>query len=159
MTKFNRSKAAAEFKSRIETERNFFLSNGMSSEDTETIIELSKEQYRADRIYYEHNISLYSYTDGMEEEGKSPFLVMSFDLPVKNEERMEYFYLNWIDTVENEKLRTYIATLKVEEKIILTEITLNKRSQNEVAARLGITRQTVAKVHERIISEIKNLML
>ena len=159
MTKFNRSKAAAEFKSRMETEKRFFLSNGMSDTDTEIILEFSKEQYRADRIYYEHNISLYSYTEGMEEEGKSPFIVMSFDIPAKKNVETEYIYLNWIETVKNEKLRTYIDSLKIEEKIILTEITLNKRSQCEVAERLGITRQTVAKIHKRIISEIKNLML
>lgn len=162
MKKFSYSKAYGEFNRYIEKERIYFLENGMSVEHTEMLIEYTKQQFRDDCAYNDHNISLYTFTEGMEEEGKSPFIVMSWDNGLKKNRKNnkdEYIYLNWIAAVKNQKLRTYLEAMSIEEKIILTELTLNKSTQIDVASHLGLSRQTVSKIHNRILDEIKNLLM
>ena len=162
MTKLNRAKAYKEFYNSIESERKFFMENGMSTEDTEIIVNYTTQQFKSDCVYNQHNISLYTYTSGMEEEGKSPFIVMAWNAGLKKTRRNhenEYIPLSWIDTVKNTKLRTYLEAMKIEEKIILTELTLNKRTQIDVASHLGLSRQTVSKIYNRILGEIKALLL
>ena len=161
MKKFSYSKAYSEFNCYIEKERAFFLENGMSAEHTEMLIEYTKQQFRDDCAYNDHNISLYNYTAGMEEEGKSPFIVMAWDTGLKrhrNNNDDGYIYLNWIETIKNEKLKEYFSSLSIEDKIILIEIFFNNKTQVELAEKLGISRQTVAKRYNRIFKEMKIAM-
>jgi len=161
MTTFNRAKAYNDFIKTLEKEKEFFMENGMSAEDTELVTEFTKQQYKDDRNYYEHNISLNIFTEGMEEEGKSPFLVMAWDVGLrkrKTDKKDEYIYLSWIETIKNEKLKEYLMSLKIEDKIILIEIFFNKKTQVELAEKLGISRQTVAKRYNKVFEEMKNTM-
>ena len=158
MTTFNRAKAYSDFIKTLEKEKEFFKENGMSAEDTEIIAEFTKQQYKDDRNYYEHNISLNIFTKGMEEEGRSPFLVMAWDVGLrkrKTDKKDEYIYLSWIETIKNEKLKDYLCSLSIEDKIIFIEIFFNKKTQVELAERLGISRQTVAKRYKKIFKEMQ----
>ena len=158
MKKFSRAVVYNEFYKSIESEKEFMLNNGMSAENVELIAEITKQQFKSDCVYNQHNISLYQYTADMEEEGRSPYIVLGWEATVKsNKKQEEYVYLNWIDTIKNNTLRTYFDALKIEEKIIFTEIFFNKRTKVEVAEHIGLTRQTVAKIYNRISEEIKGL--
>ena len=46
MTKLNRAKAYKEFYNSIESERNFFMENGMSEEETEIIVNYTTQQFK-----------------------------------------------------------------------------------------------------------------
>jgi len=161
MKKFSYSKAYSEFNCYIEKERAFFLENGMSAEHTEMLIEYTKQQFRDDCAYNDHNISLYNYTAGMEEEGRSPFIVMAWDTSLKKNKNNNddgYIYLSWIETIKNEKLKEYLSSLSIEDKIIFIEIFFNKKTQIDLAERLGITRQTISKRYNKIFEGIKIVM-
>ena len=162
MKKFSRAVVYNEFYKSIESEKEFLLSNGMSVENVELITEFTKQQFKSDCVYNQHNISLYQYTADMEEEGRSPFLVMAWDVGLrkrKTDKKDEYVYLSWIETIKNEKLKEYLTSLKIEDKIIFVEIFFNKKTQVELAEKLGISRQTVAKRYNKIFEEIENAKL
>lgn len=159
MTKFNYSKAYSEFKQNIEKEKSFFLENGMSVENTEIIIEYSKHQFRNDCAYHEHNCSLYQYTAGMEEEGRSPFLIMqSMNYSSETKKEFDYVSLDWINTVKNVALKKYLKSLDITNKIILTEIVMNKRPRAELANKLGITERTIYNKYSKVVKEIKKIL-
>lgn len=159
MTKFNYSKAYSEFKQNTEKEKIFFLENGMTAENVDIIIEYSKQQFRNDCAYHEHNCSLYQYTEGMEEEGRSHILIMqtrSYMNETKN--KADYVSLDWIDSIKNIALKNYLQSLDITNKIILTEIVMNKRPRAELANKLGITERTIYNKYSKIVKEIKKIL-
>ena len=84
MSNYNHRKDFIRFETELSKEIQFFTSAGMKPEDIKVIEEYTRHQHNRDRVYNERNISLYAYSEGMEEEGRSLYINSSINVVQKS---------------------------------------------------------------------------
>lgn len=138
----------------LEKEKEIY-SQHMTPDNAKLLIEFIESQFRADCVYHSHNIAI-GYIDN----GGRPFMVTGFNFDYKrNKKEREDVGMDWVETIQNDKLKAYLSSMSNRDLIVLTEITLNGKTQIDVAQRLGITRQTISKTHKRILADLRSLNL
>ena len=151
---FNYSIAYKIHRETLKKEKELFLKH-LSPKDTGLIIDITESQFKAECVYHSHNIAI-GYIDN----GGRPFMVTGFNFDYKrNKKEREDVGMDWVETIQNDKLKAYLSSMSNRDLIVLTEITLNGKTQIDVAQRLGITRQTISKTHKRILADLRSLNL
>ncbi len=70
----------------------------------------------------------------------------------------EQSLLGWIELIENENLHNAVKSLSVEEKIFISYIVKDGRTQRELAQVYGISQKNVCTSFNRLISKIKKFL-
>ena len=148
--------AYAKFRETMEKEKELFLKY-WSPENTKLLIEFTENQFRADCVYNSHNIAnsfLETSIEGW------PLMVtgLNFDYkrPVKE---MEDIGIDWIENIQNQKLKTNLESLTEKELFVLTNITLNHKTRIEISKDLCESRQTTSKIYNDLLAELQALDL
>ena len=166
MENFSKSKAYKKYYETCKKERAFFKKHGISDENIEIIMDMTREQFKGDCAHNEHNYSLDVFTETMEEEGMSPFLkkyVDGFSL-VENTyycefDKKDFIGAEWLCHIENEDILAAVSKLTPMELKILTEIAINGKNIKEVSQAVGFTRQWTSIKYNEILDRIRMALL
>ena len=166
MENFSKSKAYKKYYETCKKERAFFKKHGLSDENIEIIMNMTREQFKGDCAHNEHNYSLDVYVETMEEEGMNPFLKKYADEIsfVENTyycefDKNDFKGAEWLYHIENEKLLAAVMKLSPIELKILTEIAINGKNIKEVSQAVGLTRQWTSIKYNEILDRIRIALL
>ncbi len=153
--KWNNGFQTRRFEKRMEKQDREYRALGMTEEQIKAIHDFDLEVFLSDRRFAEHNQQLDLTTDDMDDEGQCP-LMKDFAENLSDQLRLEIadrFW--WIQEAEDGCLLKAICEMTETQKLILTLLAFEERSQKEIGQILAKSQQAIS----RQLKEIKEILL
>ena len=150
---WNNGSLLRAFQRKQEKQAKYYASLGMTEEQIAVMRAMDVEEYNSERNYYRHTQPLdvnVFYESDCDESDNALLEKFGDRISVSLEDSNDFSRYWWIEELDTPELAKAIKALPKEEIELLTMLVFDEMTHQEIAKKLGISRQAVSKKISRI---------